>query len=237
MFHGFSDATADFLWGLMLNNDRGWFNANRETFEAVLDRPIRALAAETLSRFQALYPDEAYNLHVARIYRDARRLYGRGPFKENLWFTIQQGRREQGEPTFWFELDSRSWSYGMGCWEEDADHAAAWRAAIDADPERFNAIVDEICAGGPLTLWGDMYKRPKADRGEKLNPWYNRKNLSVGWTHGFGGALYSEALPDLLAADYRRLMPMYRFQMEIYERLRADRAALRAMSTSAHTPL
>ena len=108
MFQGFSDRTGDFLWGLALNNDRAWFQAHREEFEAALNQPFRALAAEVLERMRARHPGMDLNLHVARIYRDARRLYGRGPFKENLWFTIWNGDRRQGAPSFWFELDGRT---------------------------------------------------------------------------------------------------------------------------------
>jgi len=232
MFQGFSEKTADFLWGLALNNERAWFNAHRDDFEQTLNQPFRALAGEALAGLQALHTDEAYNLHVARIYRDARRLYGRGPFKENLWFTIQQGHREQGEPAFWFELDGRSWSYGMGAWDSSADHAAAWRAAIDADPARFEGIVDRVTRDSGLRLWGEAYKRPKADRGKKLNPWYNVKYVSAGWEQGFGGALFTDALPGLLVQGFEHLMPLYRFAMEVFERVQAERAALRALSVS-----
>ena len=117
MFRGFSEKTADFLWGLALNNDRGWFNAHREEYEEHLNQPFRALAAETFERMQTLRSDVDLRLHIARIYRDARRLYGRGPFKENLWFTIHQGDPHEGGPTFWFELNGREWSYGAGWWE------------------------------------------------------------------------------------------------------------------------
>ena len=232
MFRGFSEKTADFLWGLALNNDRGWFNAHREEYEEHLNQPFRALAAETFERMQTLRSDVDLRLHIARIYRDARRLYGRGPFKENLWFTIHQGDPHEGGPTFWFELNGREWSYCAGWWEGRADLSAAWRAAIDADPARFEAIIDAIAARGPFQLWGETFKRPRADRGEKLNPWYNRKNLSVGWEHVFGGAMFSEDLPAVLADGYALLIPFFDFTLEVFQKVQAERAALRALSLS-----
>lgn len=232
MFQGFSDKTSEFFWGLALNNDRAWFQANRETFEAALNRPFRALAGETLALMEQRHPESDFSLHIARIYRDARRLYGRGPFKENLWFTLQRGERLPGGPVFWFELDGRTWSYGAGCWDSGADQSAAWREAIDAEPARFEAIVDGLAARDGLRLWGEAYKRPKGDRGVKLNPWYNRRHVSVGWEHPFGGALYTDALPGLLADAFDRLTPLYDFSMEVFLRVQAERAALRALSLS-----
>ena len=31
MFQGFSGATVDFMWGIRFNNEKGWFEAHKET--------------------------------------------------------------------------------------------------------------------------------------------------------------------------------------------------------------
>lgn len=224
MFQGFSQATGDFLWSLAMNNDRTWFLAHKQEFENVLNQPFRALAADTLAALQARVPAEEFQVHTSRIYRDARRLFGRGPYKDHLWFAVYSGQRHTVGPMFWFEIGGMSWSYGMGIWEDSADVAAAWRDAIDADPARFEAIVKGIEARGPYRLWGDMYKRPKGDRGDVINPWYNRRHFSVGWEEGYGGPLYTDALPGVLAEAYAALMPMYAFMKEVYNNVLIERA-------------
>ena len=224
MFHGFSQATGDFLWGLSMNNDRTWFNAHRDDYEAHLNQPFRALAADTLSIMQARYPDLEFQTHISRIWRDARRLFGRGPFKDHLWFSMHSGAGRPSGPMFWFELGGMGWSNGMGIWEDAADVASAFRARVDGDPARFEGLVKAIAARGPYTLWGEAYKRPKGDRGEIINPWYNRKHFSVGWERGYGGPLYTDALPQLLADDFTFLMPMYRFLSEVYNDVLIERA-------------
>ena len=152
MFSGFSQATGDFLWGLSMNNDREWFNAHRDEYEAHLNGPFRALALETLALLQQRFPEQDFQVHIARIWRDARRLFGRGPFKDHLWFSIQSGDRHAKGPMFWFELDPTGWSYGVGNWEDAADVGAAWRALIDADPARFE---------GPLQAMGRDLQAPQ----------------------------------------------------------------------------
>lgn len=230
MFEGFSPQTSDFLWSLALNNNRTWFLEHKEEFEAVLNRPFRALAAATHALMEARWPEQDFQLHIARIYRDARRAYGRGPYKDRLWFTIQRGERHAVGPMFWFELDGTSWSYGMGFWEDSAEQAEMFRRQIDADPARFERLIDGIAARGEFQLWGEAYKRPKGDRGEKLNPWYNRKHASVGYERAFGGELYGASLPELLADAYAGLMPMYRFYLEAYDALLESRAAQRGLA-------
>ena len=222
MFQGFSQQTGDFIWSLAMNNNRAWFLEHKQEFEDVLNQPVRMLADETLALMRERWPDLDLQSHVSRIYRDARRLFGRGPYKDRLWFTLQSGSKRAMGPMFWFEVDGVSWSHGMGCWEDAADIAEAYRAAIDADPARFEALVRGLPNG--YILYGEVYKRPKADRGDLLNPWYNRKHLSVGFEHGYGGVMYTDALPDHLLQCYEGLMPMYRFLAEVYNNVLIQRA-------------
>ena len=224
MFQGFSEKTGAFLWELAFHNERPWFMEHKEQFERCLNQPFKGLAQETAERMRARYPTVDWQVHVSRIYRDARRLYGRGPFKENLWFTIHQGDPHEGGPTFWFELNGREWSYGAGWWEGRADLSAAWRAAIDADPDRFAHLVRGLDARGDYRLWGEVYKRPKGDRGEVIDPWYNRKNISVGWEQGYGGVMYTDGLPGALVEGYAALMPLYRFFCEVWNAVLTKRA-------------
>ena len=90
-FDGFSPKTSEFLWELSFNNERTWFLAHKDEFERVLNAPFKALAEETFALMQQRYPQLDCRLHVARIYRDARRLHGRGPYKDHLWFSIKGG--------------------------------------------------------------------------------------------------------------------------------------------------
>lgn len=224
MFQGFSQATGDFLWGLCMNNDREWFNAHRDEYESHLNQPFRALAFETLDILQGRFPEQDFQVHIARIWRDARRLFGRGPFKDHLWFSIQSGDRHAQGPMFWFELEPTGWSYGVSNWEDAADVTAAWRALIDAEPARFQRIVRDIAARGPYTLWGETYKRPKADRGELLNPWYNRKHVSVGREQPYGGVMYTPEFPGFLADRFAEYMPFYSFLREVWNNVLIERA-------------
>ena len=60
-------------------------------------------------------------------------------------------------------------------------------------------MVEALAARGEYRLWGETYKRPKGDLGPVVNPWYNRKHVSVGYERDFGGALFSPELPRIVA--------------------------------------
>jgi hypothetical protein len=100
-----------------------------------------------------------------------------------------------------------------------------YRQAIDADPAAFERLIKKLEKAGEYRLWGEPYKRPKADRGERLDPWYNRRSVSVGYERTFGGDLFSPVLPDLVVEGYARLMPVYRFLREVYRAFKAEQTA------------
>ncbi|MBQ5567911.1 MAG: DUF2461 family protein, partial [Oscillospiraceae bacterium] len=84
MFTGFSEKTGGFLWELSFNNERPWFLAHRQEFEDFVHTPFKALAKDTIDLMNARFPDFEGAAHLSRIYRDARRLFGRGPYKDQL---------------------------------------------------------------------------------------------------------------------------------------------------------
>ena len=89
MFTGYTDQTVDVFWGIRFNNDRAWFAEHKQEFQDAVMAPTKALAAELYDWFRADYPDLHLNLHISRIYRDARRLFGRGPLNDHIWFSFQ----------------------------------------------------------------------------------------------------------------------------------------------------
>ena len=209
MFQGFSGATVDFMWGIRFNNEKGWFEAHKEEYLTTFQRPMKALADEVYVAFTDRHPDLDLICKVSRIYRDARRLFGRGPYKDHLWFTLWTGEDRHSSPVFWFELSPASYSYGVGFYTATAEQMAALRRYIDANPAEMERLAKRV-AKSEYHLEGEPYKRLKKDVGEVLNPWYNRKWISLCAEYDHGGALYTNELPHVLLDAYEKLMPVYR---------------------------
>lgn len=95
-FQGYTQETVDFLWGIRFNNERGWFMEHKQDYQAHLLAPTRALAEQVYDAIHEMCPDDPFLLKLSRIYRDARRLHGQGPYKDHLWFAsapaIRTGR-------------------------------------------------------------------------------------------------------------------------------------------------
>ena len=217
MFQGFCKDTSDFLWDLMFNNERSWFQENKERFEQVLNKPFRALAADTVDCLKLRHPELDFSLHISRIYRDARRLFGRGPFKDHMWFSV--GYAIEGwhsGPMFWFEIGAADFSYGMGFYSATPEQMAQFRRNVDANPARFERLAKKIDKNPLFKITGEEYARPKGDHGPIINKWYNRKRLGIECSFDFDGSLLGEDLPRTLVDCYAELMPMYKYFLEFY---------------------
>ena len=216
-FQGFTQETADFLWELSFHNERPWFQEHRDEYLRVLHTPFHALAERALETMRAEFPEEDFAFHVSRIYRDARRLFGRGPYKDHLWFTIfaDDNRHNEG-PMFWFELSAATFSYGLGYFDVSPDEMEAFRNSIDRNPARFERLALDATEAGDFRVSGPEYKRQKKDLGPVLNPWYNRKRVGLEHVEDFDPAALGPEFAGVLCAAYRRLMPLYRYFLGCY---------------------
>ena len=219
MFNGFTDGTIDFMWNLRFNNERPWFNAHKEEFLECLDRPMKALAAEVLERLQAQFPDRTWYLHVSRIYRDARRLHGHGPYKEHLWFTLRcDASRGPEIPAFFFELSPENYGFGMGFYWARAEMMERYRRAILGNPRELETLAARFNAQDTFQLDGKDYARPKGDVGALLNPWFNTRVLDLSCARAHDDLLFSPALVDELVRGFAFLVPYYDYLDAIMKR-------------------
>lgn len=214
MFHGFSQATVDFMWGIRFNNNREWFQAHKEEYLTSFGQPMNELADELWEFLSGKRPEEAFVRKVTRIYRDARRLYGRGPYKDHLWLTVERPTQSPatwtGQPAFWFELTPEEWSYGLGYWMPKPATLAKLRARIDRDPAPMERLTRRLARNTEFALNMEEYHRPRSEApSEVLAPWYRAKSFSIGHVEPLTEELYSRKLVEHLKTGYTFLLPYY----------------------------
>ena len=211
MFQGFSQEAVDFLWGIRFNNERGWFEARKEEYLTLVAGPMRELGEQVHAAVEEEFPKLGLNLHVSRIYRDARRLHGRGPYKDHLWFTLRRPKEEWvSQPAFYFELAPEYYSMGMGWYDATPLTMAKLWARIDRDPKPLERLARRL-ERSEFRLEGAEYKRTKGDPGGLLAPWYNKKSLSIGCNRPFDDLVCSPELADTLVEGFEFLLPYYMY--------------------------
>lgn len=218
-YEGFPKELPDFLWGLSFNNERPWFEAHREDYERCLNQPFRALCREVCDGLTERFPGAADEAHISRIYRDARRLYGRGPYNDHLWCSLgRTGELYDIRPKFWFGVNARCVEYGVGMWGAKGETLARWRREIDEHPERLSKIVQDVNKIPEIAQWGEVYKRPKGDPGPLLFSWYNARQIGLIGTQYYDPDPPGPELVQQLVELFSRLMPFYEYMMEICTR-------------------
>ena len=212
MFQGYTQETVDFMWGIRFNNEREWFLAHKEDYQKHLLEPTRALGEQVYEGLRGMLPHEPLLLKVSRIYRDARRLHGRGPYKDHLWFCVRTGAKDwTGRPTFYFEIAPEYYSYGMGFWQARAELMELFRRDLQERPDEFGRLVRLFNRQREFVLTGDSYARSKGEVSDLLRPWFQKKSLSLSHELPLDEKIFRPELAEEILAGFKTLVPFYKY--------------------------
>ena len=149
-----------------MNNDRDWFKANQERYEAEVREPTRAFIRAMAPRLAKLSShmvasDKKTGGSMMRPQRDTRFAKDADPYKTNVGV---QFRNEAGKdvhaPGFYFHFDPESVFVGAGMWMPDAPSLAKIRDHIDANPKRWSKVVGDEKFTRYFELGGRKLTRP-----------------------------------------------------------------------------
>lgn len=212
MFQGYTQQTVDFMWGIRFNNERGWFMEHKREYQDHLLAPTKALAEQVYEAVHEMLPDEPLMAKVSRIYRDARRLHGRGPYKDHLWFSIRTGDQDwTGRPTFYFEIAPEYYSYGMGFWCATPAQMERYRRDIRENPQRLEKLVRNFQKQDTFQLVGPEYARSRGEVSELLKPWYQKKSLTLQHELPLDEKIFVPRLAEDIITGFRELIPFYKY--------------------------
>ena len=209
MFTGFTPEAIDFLWGIRLNNNRDWFQANKKQYTDKVYQPMKELGRELFEPFL----DRPGNvLKVSRIYRDAR-MHPPEPYKESLWICIRQDVEWWAEnPCLYFEINPEGVHYGFFLWKMPTAAKEQFRRYITAYPDEFLQLVanTEKAVGQPITA--ELYKRPKSTDNPALEPYFAWKG-QIGCVRSMepGPGMFGPELKEEVADFFEKLIPLYEY--------------------------
>ena len=132
----------DFLSDLALDNERAWFAEHKADYEKarlIFERFVDELILR-LSAFQDGIAGLAARDCVMRIYRDLRFSRDKTPY--NTWMTcvIAPGGRKSGRFGYGLRLKPCDTVAGGGLWEPKSEQIAAFRRAVERDPQTTLAL-------------------------------------------------------------------------------------------------
>jgi uncharacterized protein (TIGR02453 family) len=198
------------MWGIRFNNNKTWFEEHKTEYQRDFLAPMKELGRDVFARVTDDFGERGFIHKVSRIYKDARRPTGDGPYRDHLWFSIETPSEEwTTTPVFWFELSPDSWSYGMGYYLARPETMAKLRARIDNKPGAFEKLIAPLAKQDEFALDGEEYKRKKEAPTAKTAAWYNKKTFSLVHAQPIGDEIFSSELADRIVGGYAFLMPFY----------------------------
>jgi uncharacterized protein (TIGR02453 family) len=220
VFQGFSKKTIDFFKGLARHNDRVWFEAHRDDYEAYVMAPSRAFVTDMGARLREIVPKinaiPKVNKSIFRIARDTRFSLDASPYKTNLglYFWEGTGGRMEGAG-FYMHLEPPEFFIGGGLYMFGDRQLPRFRkAATDkASGTELTAIVAAVRAVPGFSVEGKHYKRTPAgyDPNHPNAGLLLHNGLYGGWGETIPDEFYSAALVDLCFEKYKILLPLHRW--------------------------
>ena len=133
-----------FLRQLAINNDRSWFKARKDRYDAL--RGPWEQDMERLISLVASYDPQARGLAVKdsvyRIYRDIRFSHDKSPYKTYFSGVIGKGGRHTVQSCYYVHMGVEEMMLCGGIWWPEKPILDELRGLIDAESEEFLSIVN-----------------------------------------------------------------------------------------------
>ncbi|MEM1303252.1 MAG: DUF2461 domain-containing protein [Planctomycetota bacterium] len=165
-FPGFPIGLLHFLDELSKNNNKRWFDKNKERYE----REVRGPALDFIAAMQKPLAGVSPHLvavpkkvggSLMRPYRDIRFSKDKTPYKTNVGM---QFRHEAGKdihaPGLYLHIDTSEVFLGAGVWRPESSALAAIRHAIDTDPTGWKRAKGGKAFRDTFHLGGESLSRP-----------------------------------------------------------------------------
>lgn len=146
-FMGFDKKAFTFLRALKdpKKNNKEWFDANRETYEEYLKKPMRDLIDYLAVEIRKIDPDIVVNYKsIFRINRDIRFSADKRPYKTYLSAAFAFDRVKSSEiPQFYFHFSPEEFITAGGQYSSDTHMLKKIRKGIYKDFEKYEKIITD----------------------------------------------------------------------------------------------
>ncbi len=164
----FSKDFVKFLRELDKNNNRDWFNKNKERYIKEVKEPFEKLVSDLILRVRGKDPEVKIEPKEAifRIYRDVRFSHDKTPYKTHVSAVIGPGGKKHKPGTFgiYLQIDSRGTHIYGGVHQAGPSEIEKIRKHIVANQAKFKKLLEEKKFKSHYNeIIGDTYKRIPKD--------------------------------------------------------------------------
>lgn len=165
-FTGFPPGTLRFLTDLRRNNNRQWFQENRNRYEEEFLEPALAFIRTIAEPLQKISPcllavPKKTGGSLMRIYRDIRFSKDKTPYKTNMGIHFRHRLgRDVHAPGCYVHIEPQGVFLGVGIWRPESKSLLKIRSEICEDPAGWKKASRGKAFRERFRLAGDSLKRP-----------------------------------------------------------------------------
>ena len=179
-FSGFSKKTIRFFRDLEKNNDKIWFENNKNLYEEHVTIPAVSFVTELGNKLKSISPaiiaDPRRDKSIFRINRDTRFSKNKDPYKTHLGIYFWEGEGKKLEnPGFYFHLDSKNIMLASGTYIFQKESLNSYREAVvdEKSGKELTKVIKKISKNSDYKLGWSRYKMsPKAYNSDHPNSDY-----------------------------------------------------------------
>jgi uncharacterized protein (TIGR02453 family) len=165
-FDGFSPKLLKFLHELTNNNNREWFQENKERYERDVREPAMQFIESMQDPLKRISPHfnaiaKKVGGSLLRVNRDIRFSKDKRPYKTNvgIHFNHNEGK-DIHAPGFYFHIDVDQVFLAVGIWHPDNPTLEKIRRQIDENPAQWKKARDNKSFRQQFRLSGESLVRP-----------------------------------------------------------------------------
>jgi uncharacterized protein (TIGR02453 family) len=215
-FSGFRPAALGFFRDLAANQDRAWFQANRDTYDREVLAPLRALIADLVTEFSrrgvTLTGDPLKA--VFRIHRDVRFSRDKRPYKQHAGAVLSRDGSKSTFGMFYIHVDPTGSFAAAGFYQPEPKYLEALRTAMVEERERLHAALAAAFASGAELMRDDALARLPRGFEHAANTdvaeYVRQRHLVVRWPIP-AASLAERALVGTLAGYAEAAKPLLAF--------------------------
>ncbi len=216
----FSQEALDFLAENRFQNSRDYYEAHKPLYRRTVVAPMQQLISDLA---QTMYDIDDRILcepkiggSISRVVRDTRFSRDKSLYRDTAWCTFMRSKKLWfGMPAFFFEFSPRILRWGCGYYQASPETMESLRAMVLREDPLFLAADEAYRGQSGFLECSDRYKRdryPHASPAQKA--WLNLKSVCWIKEEPDLSVLFREDLADLLAREFRSLVPLYRLLLQ-----------------------
>ncbi len=154
-----------FFGQLAKNNNREWFQKNKDRYETEVRDPLLRFIEAFEPRLEKISPHFVADARktggsLFRIYRDTRFSRDKRPYKTHAGVRFRHERaKDVHAPGFYLHIEPKQAFVGVGIWHPDSDTLKLLRDAIVENPAKWKRAKSGKAFTAEFELAGDSLKR------------------------------------------------------------------------------